>query len=79
MTTKQIFCCMCIKPILANQRVLSSAKCIQRNGNYSHKICQPCWWGSFAIETACHDCPGCLPIIKKPFEFIVDLTNNNDE
>ena len=75
---------MCIKPISVNQRALSSAKCIQKNGNNSHKICQSCWWDSFAKETTCHNCTGCvnklpLPIIQKPIEYVIDLTNDNEE
>ena len=76
-------CCICIKPISVSQRALSSAICIQRNGNNSHKICQQCWWDSFAQETICHNCPGCvkglsLTIIQKPIEFVIDLTNDDE-
>ena len=82
-TPKQPGCCICIKPILVSQRALSIAKCMKKNGNNSHKICQPCWWDSFALETACHDCPGCvnglpLPIIQGPIEYVIDLTEDGE-
>ena len=85
-TPKQSCCCICIKPILVSQRALSSAKCMKKNGNNSHKICQPCWWDSFALETACHDCPGCVnglpiiqePIIQKPIEIRIALTQDDE-
>ena len=59
-----------------------SAKKIIKNGEKtSHRICSHCWWQSFALENASHDCPGCvkgfpLTEYKKTTPIVVDLTGD---
>ena len=46
--------------------------CYQMHMNKAHRICNDCWWKTFAIEGADHSCPGC----KKKLP--LTTTNNYD-
>jgi hypothetical protein len=73
-------CCICGKKIVGKSFIPS--ECLMKHGKIrSHKICNDCWWNSFAIEGANHKCPGC--IYKKPLNDqkqteLIDLTKEED-
>ena len=81
-------CCMCgtdFESVLP----LSPSACVKKNKEKSHKICQECWWGKFAVEGVSHNCPGCppepkkRPVIIEPMRKsgtpeIIDLVSSND-
>jgi hypothetical protein len=78
---EQCKCCICDAK-KSNQECLVPSECLIKYGKErSHKICQECWWGEFAKETASHKCPGCvrgLPIQPYPNAGkIIDLTGDD--
>ena len=53
---------MCLKQ--STKPMLSPMTCVQKHGSRAHKICQKCWFSSFAKENASHKCPGCIKKLK---------------
>lgn len=69
-----MLCCICMKNNLKNPLIPS--QCLQKYGYSAHRICQDCWWSTFALENKNHACPGCLqkiPLNKQ------NNNNNNDK
>jgi len=53
-----------IKCVICDEIILDKSyvplKCLQKNGSKkAHRICEHCWWNSFANEETNHSCPGC--------------------
>ena len=71
-------CCMCNKKF-KSKVPLSPAVCFRKNGEKSHKICEECWWGKFAIEGVNHKCPACPPETKRPIASgeVIDLVSSS--
>lgn len=76
-------CCMCEK-IVVIKFTFMPRECLMKHGKASHRICEYCWWdpiNGFALESASHECPGCIKGIpltpfKKETTIFVDLTEN---
>jgi hypothetical protein len=72
-------CCICRKNI--NGASFIPSACLMKYGKIrAHKICNDCWWNSFAQETANHQCPGCakgLPLNGPAPPKIIDLTEDD--
>lgn len=87
MEQSQLLCAMCCCTIALTSTELSPSACRMKHGSRSHRICETCWWGTFAVESACHHCPGCvkgLPLAtvhpKKnatTTTIIIDLTDDD--
>ncbi len=59
--------CVVCKRNINKSKGLIPVNCLRKYGeNKAHRICQPCWWSSFALENVNHKCPGCPKTIKKP-------------
>ena len=57
---------------------LIPGRCLRINGQKGHRLCNHCWFNTFAIEGADHSCPGCnkgLPLTSEPEPEMIDLTN----
>lgn len=69
-------CCICMNKIDGKSFIPSA--CLMKHGkNRAHKICNDCWWNSFAKEGVSHQCPGCekgLPLSGSPPPEFIDLT-----
>ena len=63
--TGLVNCCMCNQPFSRNE-TLVPARCLKEHGDRAHRICQECWWNTFAKEDAPHGCPGCIHNIPLP-------------
>ena len=72
-------CCICENKI--NGQTFIPSGCLMKNGKIrAHKICNDCWWNSFAKEGVTHQCPGCakgLPLNGPPPPKFVDLTEDD--
>ena len=58
-------CSMCDKTVVRN-KTLVPARCLKEHGDRAHRICQDCWWNTFAKEDAPHGCPGCIKGLPLP-------------
>jgi hypothetical protein len=72
-------CCICEKKI-EDKKSFTPSGCLMKHGKIrSHKICEKCWWDSFAQEWVNHKCPGCTknkPLHGSPPPKIIDLTED---
>lgn len=72
-------CCICDQK-LGDKKSFIPSGCLMKHGKIrSHKICEKCWWDSFAQEWVNHKCPGCKnekPLHGSPPPKIIDLTED---
>jgi len=72
-------CCICDQK-LGDKKSFIPSGCLMKHGKIrSHKICDKCWWDSFAQEGVSHKCPGCKkdkPLHGPPPPKIIDLTED---
>jgi len=72
-------CCICRNKIDGKSFIPSA--CLMKHGkNRAHKICNDCWWNSFAKEGVTHQCPGCekgLPLNGPAPPKFIDLTEDD--
>jgi len=72
-------CCICENKINGTSFIPSG--CLMKHGKIrAHKICNDCWWNSFAKEGVTHQCPGCakgLPLNGPPPPKFIDLTEDD--
>ena len=58
-------CAICEKELRSHY--LKPVKCAQTHGfSRCHRICEKCWFKTFAKEGADHGCPGCKKKLKLP-------------
>lgn len=77
-------CSLCHK-IVVNGKSFIPSGCLMKHGKFrAHKICNDCWWDTFAQEGKSHKCPGCesgqslnkpKPIVSKVE--VIDLTTDD--
>ena len=60
-----VSCSMCNSSFPRNE-TLVPARCLKEHGDRAHRICQECWWNTFAKEDAPHGCPGCIHNLPLP-------------
>jgi hypothetical protein len=68
-----VSCSICDK-LFDRDKSLIPVLCLKEHGIRAHRICQECWWNTFAKEDAPHGCPGCkraLPLTRR----VKDITN----
>ena len=59
-------CAMCGR-FTTTSKGLAPAACLRKYGpSKAHRICQACWFGTFAKEEGDHRCPGCLKNKARP-------------
>ena len=63
--TSLVNCAMCNQMFSRNE-TLVPVQCLKEHGNRAHRICQDCWWNTFAKEDAPHGCPGCIKGLPLP-------------
>ena len=72
-------CSICDKKMEDKKSFIPSG-CLMKHGKIrSHKICNECWWNSFAQEGVSHKCPGCerrKPLYGSTPPQIIDLTED---
>jgi hypothetical protein len=72
-------CCICDQKI-KDKKLFIPSECLMKYGKIrSHKICDDCWWNTFAKEGISHSCPGCkrgLPLHGPPPPKFIDLTED---
>ena len=70
LVTQFVHCCICDS--LCNRiKSLVPSRC--REKEEAHVICSLCWWGVFAPEDNCHECPHCL----SKTNIVIDLTKED--
>jgi hypothetical protein len=75
---EQVKCCMC-ETMVDKRKTFIPRKCLTKNMQKAHRICENCWWNEFAEENATHSCPGCvkgLPLTENKQPSFVDLTDD---
>ena len=60
-----VSCSMCDKSVSRNESLVP-ARCLKTHGDRAHRICQQCWWNTFAKEDVPHECPGCTRGLPLP-------------
>jgi len=76
-------CCECGKNTHKGpmDTTLIPRQCLVKNGYRGHRLCEKCWFGTFAKEGVSHKCPGCekgLPLNDYSFGSVesIDLTES---
>jgi hypothetical protein len=75
---EQATCCMC-ETVVDKGKTYIPRKCLTKNMQKAHRICENCWWSTFAEENATHACPGCvkgLPLTEYKQPTFIDLVDD---